>query len=112
MDLWIRTQSKLGLYLIKDNLHIEKRGNSYYICSKEKNYEYSYEFLAKYDTLERAFDILDEIQDILFKKPITFTQFPNIKCNYDNNGNLVPVQNNNDCTIQQFNTYVYEMPEK
>lgn len=62
MELWIRSQSKLGLYKI-DEIYVDERdfGNEdiqYYIM-------FGQVLLGKYKTKSRAFEVLDEIQKSL-----------------------------------------------
>lgn len=65
MELWIRSQSKLGLYKV-DEVYIDKRdfGNNdiqHYIMTNGVT-------LGIYTTKERALEVLNSIQNILYLK--------------------------------------------
>ena len=112
MELWIRSQDKSSIVKV-DNLYVSV-GN--YICYYvEKGKEVSGTYyrpsgeLGRYETKERALEVLDEIQNIL--KPI-------IKINYEYDDSL-PIMNGEwlkfvkeESEIKELSTYVYEMPEK
>lgn len=111
MDLWIRNQSKLGLYKI-DGIYIDDRnfGNEdiqYYIMT-------SCIVLGKYKTKERALQILDEIHNIL--QPRIIVHEPEI--NYDDiiqslSENVVIQANQKmDMELKQAGQVVYQMPEE
>ena len=111
MDLWIRSQSKLGLYKI-DEIYIDDRdfGNEdiqYYIMT-------SCIVLGKYKTKERALQVLDEIHNIL--QPRIIYREPEI--NYDDmiqslSENVVIKANQKiDMELKQAGQVVYQMPEE
>lgn len=67
MELWVRSQSKLGLYVV-DEIYIDERdfGNDdiqYYIMFGQVR-------LGKYKSKQRALEILDEIQRHLNDKDL------------------------------------------
>ena len=64
-------------------------------------------FLGKYNSKERALEVLDEIQNIL-KPKVIIKEFDNT-VKFDN---LVHIVNPKYETIEQLNTYVYEMPKE
>ena len=111
MELWIRSQDKSSIVKV-DNLYVSV-GN--YICYYvEKGKEVSGTYyrpsgeLGRYETKERALEVLDEIQNIL--KPII-----KIKYEYDDSQ---PIMNGEwlkslkeESKIEELSTYVYEMPE-
>lgn len=101
MQLWIRSQNKKQLaeitgIILEDN---EIRG-----FTNQKDY---YE-LGKYKTVERALEVLDEIQNIL-KPKIIYTQKEPIET-YELG--VYQIKQDLDMKIQEMNTYVYEMPEE
>ena len=64
MELWIRDQSKTGLYKI-DNVYIhEDEDKTIHIWTDGINKYLKY-YLGGYKSKERALEILDEIQDFL-----------------------------------------------
>ena len=112
MELWIRSQDKSSIVKV-DNLYVSV-GN--YICYYvEKGKEVSGTYyrpsgeLGRYETKERALEVLDEIQNIL--KPII-----KIKYEYDDSQ---PIMNGEwlkslkeENKIEELSTYVYEMPKE
>ena len=105
MNLWVRSQDKENLILIKnpicvyDNKIIYKESASYIIT------------IAEYKTKERAIEVLDEIQNIL--KPKIVIKFDN-KPKYLEDGTINDVLTPREEIdySKQLSTYVYEMPEK
>ena len=100
MDLWIRSQNKE--HLIKVGLITLTNGDdvTWYL----ENGDY---ILGTYKTKERALEVLNEIQNIL-KPKVIIEEFDNT-VKFDN---LVHIVNPKYETIEQLNTYVYEMPEE
>ena len=110
MELWIRSQSKRSLIKCNNVLIQEYlKGN---VDIREILLDGNDILLGKYESVERAKEILDEIQELLKPKFIfkaNDTQIYGINPNvYKTNavGNLI----NTD--IQELSTYVYDMPEK
>ena len=106
MELWIRSQDKENLIPIKnpicvyDNKIIYKESASYVIT------------IGEYETKERALEVLDEIQNILSPKYILDAS--SIKPDgdfYEENGVIFQKYNAN-AKIEEFSTFVYQMPEK
>ena len=104
MNLWVRSQDKENLILIKnpicvyDNKIIYKESASYIIT------------IAEYKTKERALEVLDEIQNILNPKYILDTS--SIKPDgdfYEENGVIFQKYNAN-AKIEELSTFVYQMP--
>lgn len=104
MNLWVRSQDKENLILIKnpicvyDNKIIYKESASYIIT------------IAEYKTKERALEVLDEIQNILNPKYILDTS--SIKPDGDSwveNGIIMQKYNAN-AKIEELSTFVYQMP--
>ena len=105
MNLWVRSQNKEDLILIKnpicvyDNKIIYKESASYIIT------------IAEYKTKERAIEILDEIQSLLQPKYILDTS--SIKPDgglYEENEVIFQKYNAN-AEIKELSTFVYQMPE-
>ena len=105
MELWIRSQDRetlkqayhLDIYSLLDS-EIDK---CWYI-------EESGTDLGVYNSKERALEVLDEIQNILKPKMI-------LKSNggaYTLGDNNLHIVNPTYETIEQLDTYVYEMPEE
>ena len=109
MELWVRSQSKLGLYVV-DEIYIDERdfGNDdiqYYIMFGQVR-------LGRYKSKERALQILDEIQALL--KPKYILDSSSIKPDGNSwveNGMILQNYNAN-AKIEELSTYVYEMPEE
>lgn len=100
MELWIRSQNKKKLHNIK---HLELDNDETGIFNAD-----TYTLLGKYNSKERALEVLDEIQNIL--KPI-------INCEPITREVTRPTDHYKkyECveylqTIQELSTYVYEMP--
>ena len=75
MDLWIRSQDRQELYLIKDKLYLAKGAlvqTSVTPYEIEQHYEIRCRFvddiLGEYKSKEGALKVLDEIQDLLHPK--------------------------------------------
>lgn len=105
MNLWVRSQYKENLILIKnpicvyDNKIIYKESASYIIT------------IAEYKTKERAIEVLDEIQNIL--KPKYILDASSIKPAgnfYEENGVIFQNYDAN-AKIEELSTFVYQMPE-
>lgn len=108
MDLWIRSQDKMALakYDLLILEHFPNNENKYiFIADHYKN-------MGVYKSKERALEILDEIQNIL--KPKFFLDASTIK--EDGKGYITSdgfIQSYTaNVTIEQLNTYVYEMPKE
>ena len=106
MNLWVRSQNKEDLILIKkpicvyDNKIVYKESASYMMT------------IGKYKTKERAIEVLDEIQNILKPKYILDTS--SIKPDgafYEENGVIFQKYNAN-AEIKELSTFVYEMPKE
>jgi arginine decarboxylase-like protein len=109
MELWIKTQTKLGLYKV-DNVYIDERnfGNDdiqYYIQTNMT-------VLGKYKTKEKALEILNEIQKILQPKYVlNGSSIKPIGDSWVEHG-IVMQQYNASAKIEELSTYVYSMPEE
>lgn len=114
MELWVRSQDKENLVKVNrlnvsglvENGELTKKGLIRNLYDKDED------FLGIYSTKERAFEVLDEIQNILKPKTIVLKDLN--KLNEDEMNQLrdllsiMPSVN----SIQELPTYVYEMPEE
>ena len=80
MELWVRSQDKESLLMIKKMFYhctcdeVERLGE-HYIGNKEWVGDKDYTLLGKYKTKERALEVLDEIQGIIIAKYISDINF-------------------------------------
>lgn len=108
MDLWIRSQDKCNLFLLKHSIYIECQDSTIWSIKIRENNGW----LGTYKSEKRAIEILDEIQSIL-KPPkikvedINKETIESIKNNYP-----LMVFNDDSYNIYPLQTYVYEMPEE
>ena len=108
MELWIRSQDKLKLVKVNYVYAIENKINSFSIYGETID---SAPIIGRYETKERALEVLDEIQNIL-KPTIITTGYEcelkeNIKDKTSFNLNMIPTKTE----IQELSTVVYQMPE-
>ena len=117
MNLWIRSTAKTNLLQARFLTIME--GKTFY---KKNEWEYEgyticnvalngkYELLGTYKTIERAIEVLDEIQNILKPKYILDTSSikPDGKF-YIDNGKLCQNYSGNT-KIEELSTFVYQMP--
>lgn len=104
MKLWIRSQDKFDLVPINNPISILK---DEWFEGLEKQYQkynltYNNKKLGVYNSLERALEILDEIQQVIKKQEfikLSFSQIP-------------PKQYNEEKINEMFNNFVYEMPQR
>lgn len=110
MELWIRSQDRKEIRP-QPKLGIDKLEGLYYIVDRY-DFERAY-ILGKYETEERAIEILDEIQNILSPKYILDSSSIKTIGNsyYDENGMIYQKYSANG-TIKEISTVVYKMPEK
>ena len=104
MGLWIRSQDKMKLIPINDELYIPNSRTE-----EDFGIFYRETMLGYYKTKERALEVLDEIQmllqPIIKYKPIV--QEYNTLYPYKN---FVKVDDNME--IKELSTFVYEMPKE
>lgn len=106
MNLWVRSQNKENLILIKnpicvyDNKIIYKESASYIIT------------IAEYKTKERAIEVLDEIQNILKPKYVLDTSSIKPAGNFYEENGVIFQNYDANAKIEELSTFVYEMPEK
>ena len=105
MELWIRSQDRTTL-IRSYEIYIAEHSNSYVIRAKRTSH-----ILGAYKTIERALEVLDEIQRIL--KPVVLVS-GEINTN-DNtwleNGIIMQKYKDTTPDIKMLDTYVYEMPK-
>lgn len=104
MDLWIRSQDKKLLEKVS-GVTLDNEGIEIYSTKTGR-------IFGIYETKERALEVLNEIQNLLIPK-INVNTF-NIKNEDMLNGRQFLICENaiKDSSIKQYETYVYEMPEK
>lgn len=116
MDLYVRSQDKKNLVKIINQIGLNYSNNNMIIANYQPDFigtqgEY-YETLGTYATKERAFEVLNEIQNILRPKTLVLKDLN--KLNEDEMNqfrdllSIIPPVN----SIQELPTYVYEMPEE
>lgn len=91
MDLWIRSQDKTTL-IRSYEIYIAEHSNSYVIRAKRTSH-----ILGAYKTIERAIDVLNEIQHLFIEKEPFKTEFTK---------DGLTIMN------KQPSSVVYEMPEE
>ena len=112
MELWIRTQTKTGLYKI-DNVYIdEDEDKTIHIWTDGINKYLKY-YLGSYETKERALEVLDEIQNILQPKPLVIVRPSEEMVELLGSrqaGKTMKMKQ--DFEFKELSTYVYQMPEE
>lgn len=105
MELWIRSQDKLKLVKVNYVYAIENKINSFSIYGETID---SAPIIGRYETKERAIEVLDEIQSLLQPtieyKPIVQEEY-NPAYTYKH---FVKVDDNIE--IKELSTVVYQMP--
>ena len=104
MELWIRSQDKTTL-IRSYEIYISEQQNTYLIRAKRTSH-----ILGSYSTIERAIEVLDEIQNILKPKYILNTSSIKPDDIWVENGIIMQKYNAN-VRIEEIPIYVYEMPE-
>ena len=103
MELWVRSQDKTTL-IRSYEIYISEQQNTYLIRAKRTSH-----ILGTYSTIERAIEVLDEIQNLLQPtieyKPIVQEEY-NPSYTYKH---FVKVDDNIE--IKELSTFVYQMPE-
>lgn len=87
MELWIRSQDKTTL-IRSHEIYISEQQNTYLIRAKRTSH-----ILGSYSTIERAIEILDEIQDELI------------------GSDFMPIEKNEEVVLTCGSARIYEMPE-
>lgn len=106
MNLWIRSQDKSSIVKV-DNLYVSVGNYICYYVEKGKEVPDTYYRpsgeLGRYETKERALEVLDEIQNILISKHMISLDYKNALCSNFTYKQLQEVLKE---------TSVYQMPEK
>lgn len=126
MELWIRTQHKMGV--IKSNgIYFKEEHREYSDGSAVKWCFYDHKsdsVIATYKTKERCLEILDEVQKILSADPVPLLVFTNCDVTEDTYNGLNEMYKKGDllalCAdspqenvkIVEKSAVVYEMPEE
>lgn len=107
MELWIRSQCKTTLIRSYEIYIAEYSKDIYVVRAKRTSH-----ILGAYKTMERALEVLDEIQNIL--KPKYILDSSSIKPNeYSWVENDIIISNYTaNVKIEELSTYVYEMPSE
>lgn len=97
MELWIRSQDKSSIVKV-DNLYVSVGNYICYYVEKGKEVPGTYYRpsgeLGRYETKERALEVLDEIQDELI------------------GSDFMPIEKNEEVVLTCGSAKIYEMPEK
>ena len=114
MELWVRSQDKMNLVKIRQ-ISLNYQNNKQVIANYEpEQYENSscfYELLGTYKTIERALEVLDEIQELIKPKQIITTYESEIKeCINKTKFDVVMTPKIDDIQLIEPTTLVYEMP--
>ena len=114
MELWVRSQDKRNLVKIRQ-ISLNYQNNKQVIANYEpEQYENSscvYELLGTYQTIERALEVLDEIQELIKPKQIITTYESEIKeCINKTKFDVVMTPKIDNIQLIEPTTLVYEMP--
>ena len=90
MELWIRSQDKTKLVKVNYVYVIENKINSFSIYGETID---SGPIIGRYETKERALEVLDEIQDELI------------------GSDFMPIEKNEEVVLTCGSARIYEMPE-
>ena len=108
MELWVRSQNKRYLQKIK-SLCLDDNDNEERVIIYGNISDEDFE-LGSYATIERALEVLDEIQNIL--KPIIYYE-PITRERIDYTKPYVQMEQiGSKSIIEELSTYVYEMPKE
>ena len=107
MELWIRSQNKDKLFKI-NGVDITKMNDNSYEITGYTTYDI---YLGKYKTIERALEVLDEIQELIKPKQIITTYESEIKeCINKTKFDVVMTPKIDNIQLIEPTTLVYEMP--
>lgn len=101
MELWIRSQDKTTL-IRSYEIYISEQQNTYLIRAKRTSH-----ILGSYSTIERAIEVLDEIQNIL-KPQLIIKDSGKIIGSFED----TIVREGATYELKELSTYVYQMPKK
>lgn len=115
MELWIRSQDKSSIVKV-DNLYVSVGNFICYYVEKGKEVPNTYYRpsgeLGRYETRERALEVLEEIQNILKPKYILDTSSIKPDGNFYEENGMIFQKYNANARIEELSTFVYQMPEK
>lgn len=106
MELWIRSQDKTTL-IRSYEIYISEQSNTYLIRAKSTSH-----ILGSYSTIEKALEVLDEIQDILKPKYILDTSSIKPDGNFYEENGVIFQNYNANAEIKELSTFVYQMPKE
>ena len=114
MDLWIRTQDCENTVKVINGYGLKYNDKKTIIANYQPdftdNYDGYYEVLGAYKTKERALEVLDEIQNILFPKfKVDTSSIKEDGRSWVENG-VIMQKYTADINYIKLDTYVYEMP--
>lgn len=115
MELWIRSQDKSSIVKV-DNLYVSVGNYICYYVEKGKEVPGTYYRpsgeLGRYETKERALEILDAIQNILSPKYILDSSSIKHAGNFYEEKGMIFQNYDANAKIEELSTFVYQMPEK
>lgn len=116
MDLWVRTQNRENTVKIINGYGLKYNDKKTIIANYQPDftdkYDGYYDVLGTYKTKERALEVLDEIQNILFPKfKIDTSSIKENGHSWVENGVILQNYTANVDYIK-LDTYVYEMPKE
>ena len=115
MELWIRSQDKSSIVKV-DNLYVSVGNYICYYVEKGKEVPGTYHRpsgeLGRYETKERALEILDAIQNILSPKYILDSSSIKHAGNFYEEKGMIFQNYDANAKIEELSTFVYQMPEK
>lgn len=110
MELWIRSQDKSSIVKV-DNLYVSVGNYICYYVEKGKEVPDTYYRpsgeLGRYETKERALEVLDEIQNIL-KPRLIIKDSGKIIGSFED----TIIREGATYELKELSTFVYQMPEK
>ena len=101
MELWIRSQNKIVLMKVDEICYAEVYKNEHTLWYRDIE-------LGKYNSKERALEVLDEIQKLLQPQMVLSKVGKPIAETCDGLVYTEP----NEYEIKELSTYVYEMPKE
>ena len=107
MKLWIRTQDRECLTKV-NHLYIYEEGNNIYVINQQDDIT-----LGEYKTKERALEVLDEIQDIIYPKLICTGDYPSDITKELMTSNVRGMfYDDTIMKFEQLENYIYNMPKE
>lgn len=117
-NLWIRTQNKENLAIIKSLCYANHGGKNFVMSGEETTFDI---VLGKYHTKERCIEIINEIQKLLQSNGLII--FKDIECDNLSHKDIEPFKplfyqssvvssDKGEITVHNVEDLVYEMPEE